>query len=200
LNNIFKKISVVVLALLVQGCASNLMKTSDVGVVETPDRDTATIVFMRSSFVASAIGVELFEIDNGEIKFVGALPNGSKIAHKTTPGKKVYMAYGTAADFMIANVEGNKTYYAIVRPNWGTGGFAPTPVRSDGSTDYNMQTDDFSTWQKETALLEKKDGADKWFAKNKAKYLEIYNDYWARFQTKTESQKRERTIQLSDGV
>ena len=87
-----------------------------------------------------------------------------------------------------------------MRPNWGTGGFAPTPVRSDGSTDYNMQTDDFSTWQKETALLEKKDGADKWFAKNKAKYLDIYNDYWARFQTKTESQKRERTIQLSDGV
>ena len=39
------------------------------------------------------------------------------------------MAYGTAADFMLAELAPGKTYYSIVRPNWGTGGFAPTPIR-----------------------------------------------------------------------
>ncbi len=200
MDNVLKKMAVISLLLLIQGCASGLMVKSKTGVIEAPQDDMATIVFMRSSFVASAIGVELFEINNGELSFVGALPNGSKIAHKTSPGQKVYMAYGSAADFMLANVEGNKTYYSIVRPNWGTGGFAPTPIRSDGSTAYNMKSNDFAAWKKGTKLLEKKPGAEEWFAKNKEKYQNIYNDYWSRFQTKTDSQKNERTLQVTDGI
>lgn len=176
------------------------MVKSKSGVIEAPDSNTATVVFMRSSMVAGAIGVELFEITDGELKFVGALPNGSKVAHKTSPGKKVYMAYGTAADFMIANVEGGKTYYSIVRPNWGTGGFAPTPIRSDGSTAYNTDTKEFKKWKSGTKLLTKKPTAKEWFAEKKEKYQKIYNDYWAKFQTKTDEQKGQRTMQPADGI
>lgn len=131
-------------ALFVSGCASNLMKPSASETVQAPASDKATIVFMRTSFVASAIGVEMFEIVDDKLEFIGSLPTGNKIAHQTTPGKKVYMAYGTAADFMIADVRAGKTYYSIVRPNWGTGGFAPTPIRKMSST-YNMQSSDFSS-------------------------------------------------------
>ena len=90
---------------------------------------------------------------NGKLKFIGALPNGKKVIYKTTPGEKVFMAYGAAADFMKAKVVGGKTYYSIVRPNWGTGGFAPTPIRTDGSSDYNTSTSDFSDWMSGTELI-----------------------------------------------
>ncbi|WP_144394997.1 hypothetical protein [Pleionea sediminis] len=197
---IFNIFSLLIIVFAIQGCSGNLMTKSKTGVVPPPASGKATIVFMRSSFVASAIGVELFEINNGELTFVGELPNGSKIAHQTTPGEKVYMAYGTAADFMIAKVIGNKTYYSIVRPNWGTGGFAPTPIRADGSSDYNMNSSEFEDWKSDTDLLEKKPDAREWFKKNKDKYKKIYNEYWSRFQKKTAAEKLERTMQVSDGI
>ena len=63
------------------------------------------------SSVAAAIGCDLFEVVNGELKFIGQLPTGNKVAYETTPGKKVFMAYGTAADFMLADLSPGKTYY-----------------------------------------------------------------------------------------
>ena len=189
------------LVLITTGCASGgkLMSTSESGEIEKPDADEAVIVFMRTSFVASAIGVELFEIENDELKFVGSLPYGSKIAHATTPGEKVYMTYGLAADFMLANVEAGKTYYSIVRPNWGTGGFAPTPVRTDGSSKFNTDIPEFPKWVSSTDLLSKKPDAEAWFQKNKVKYQDIYKKYWERFDKKSAEQKDERTMLPSDG-
>jgi hypothetical protein len=125
---------------------------------------------------------------------------GNKIAHQTSPGRKVYMAYGTAADFMIADVEAGRTYYSIVRPNWGTGGFAPTPIRKSNS-EYNMQTPEFTKWVADTKLLElKKDEAKQWFAENKQKYQDIYKDYWNRFQRKNPNEKAQRTLNPNDGL
>jgi hypothetical protein len=168
--------------------------------VSSPPSDKAVIVFMRSSFVASAIGAEVFEINNGELELVGALPNGSKIAHVTEPGEKVYMAYGTAADFMIARVEKGKIYYSIVRPNWGSGAFIPTPVRTDGSTNYNTSIEEFDDWLNKTELLVKKTDARQWFEQNKEKYQKIYERYWAQFITKSEAEKQERTLVPADGM
>jgi len=103
------------------------------------------VVFMRTSFVASAIGAEIFEVTDGQLKFVGALPKGTKIVYETTPGQKVFMAYGTAADFMLGNLAGGKIYYSIVRPNWGTGGMIPTPVKTNANDrEFSMQSPEFS--------------------------------------------------------
>ncbi len=185
--------------LLTTGCASNLMKPAESETIVNSN-DKATIVFMRNSFVASAIGVEMFEVVDGKLEFIGSLPTGNKIAHKTSPGKKVYMAYGTAADFMIADVRAGKTYYSIVRPNWGTGGFAPTPIRPTNS-EYTMQSEDFAGWVKNTKLVElKKAEAETWFAGKKEDYQKIYADYWNRFQNKTPFEQSQRTLNPEDGV
>jgi len=110
------------------------------------------------------------------------------------------MAYGTAADFMVARVEKGKTYYSIVRPNWGSGAFIPTPVRTDGSTNYNTGIPDFQEWLNDTTLLVKKPDAQQWFDKNREKYQDIYERYWAKFITKSEAQKQERTMTPADGM
>ncbi|WP_261843224.1 hypothetical protein [Aliamphritea ceti] len=199
MQSFIKLTTIAVAVLWLSACSSKVMMKSESPDVVAPPAEKATVVFMRKSIVASAVGVEIFEVVDDELSFVGALPTGDKIAHQTSPGTKVYMAYGAAADFMIANVIGGKTYYSIVRPNWGTGGFAPTPIRQTTS-EYNMQTDDFKSWDSGTALIEKNPTADEWFQQNKAKYQAIYEKYWQRFQSKTPDEKQQRTLMPEDGI
>jgi len=199
----FRNITLLGLLFGLAGCSgsANVMQDSASQTIGKPDANTAQIVFMRTSFVAGAITAELFDVTGGNIKFIGALPTGDKITYKTSPGKKVFMAYGTAADFMLADVVAGKTYYSIVRPNWGTGGFAPTPVRNDGSTDYNTAIPVFSDWVSDTTLIQTKPGdAEKWFNANKLKIAEVYKEYWARFNTKSAHEKAARTLLPMDGV
>lgn len=198
-----RNLAIVGLLLGLTGCggSANVMTDSPSQNISKPSGSSAQIVFMRDSFVASAITSEIFDVTNGNIRFIGALPNGNKIVHKTSPGKKVYMAYGTAADFMLADVRSGKTYYSIVRPNWGTGGFAPTPVRNNGTTDYNTSSDSFSDWLNDTTLIQPKPNeAQAWFNENKAKITEVYNEYWSRFKTKDRSAIAARTIFPEDGL
>jgi hypothetical protein len=110
------------------------------------------------------------------------------------------MAYGVAADFMTADVAGGKTYYSIVRPNWGTGGFAPTPIRTGGASEYNMKSKEFQSWLSDTKTIEPNEDAQPWFTANKARYQDVYKTYWARFQEKTDMEKAQRTLRPEDGV
>jgi hypothetical protein len=183
-----KLIVVVLVVAFIAGCGKTVMVKSSSNLIK-PSNKSATIVFMRSSFVSGAIGAEVIEIDGDKMRFVGKLPNGTKIAHETSPGEKVYMIYGTAADFMIANVEAGKTYYVIARPNWGTGGFAPTPIRKTAPSKYNMQTVEFKEWKDDTELYVKNADADPWFTEKQPKFKEIYDNYWSRFQTKNRCAK-----------
>ena len=139
---------------------------------------------MRSSIVAAAIGCELFEVVNGELRFIGQLPTGNKVVCETMPGDKVFMAYGTAADFMLAKLQPGKTYYSIVRPNWGTGGFAPTPIRHRSASDER---------------IEPNADAAGWFRENRTRMQAIYTEDWRRFQTKSEQERHFRTLLPEDG-
>ncbi|MFO7602646.1 MAG: hypothetical protein R6X06_02405 [Gammaproteobacteria bacterium] len=188
------------LALSLVACGSNMMKATDAQQITPPSKGMAKIVFMRSSFVASAISSEIVEVKDGDLSLVGVLPNGNKIAFETTPGKKTFMAYGTAADFMSADVRAGMIYYVIVRPNWGTGGFAPTPVRADGSSEYNTRSADFKDWRDGTTLIEQKPEAMTWFQGKKADYQEIYKTYWERYQRKNPQELAERHLNPQDGV
>ena len=203
MNSLMKRVSVVFLFLFLVGCggSSILMKPSANQAISPASKQKAKIVFMRTSFVAGAINAELFEIANGKMKFIGSIPTGSKISFETTPGKKVYMAYGIAADFMIADVRAGKTYYSIVRPNWGTGGFAPTPIRTDSTSEFNTSTEDFKEWVSSTELIEPIPAdAKKWFAVEQKNVLAQYKEYWKRFQAKTPNAKAERTMNPNDGL
>ena len=149
--------------------------------------------------VAGAIGCDLFEVVNGELRFIGQLPTGNKIVYETTPGEKVFMAYGRAADFMLANLASGKTYYSILRPNWGTGGFVPTPIRASGSTEPDLKSNEFQNWLSGTKVIEPRENTTAWFSENKARFQTIYTEYWSRFERKNNQEKAERTMMPEDG-
>jgi len=199
--NLLRSLSCVALLSALAGCASTLMTEVGSSAISPPPPDKVKIVFMRTSFVSSAIGAEIFEVVDGQLNFVGALARGTKIVHETTPGQKVFMAYGTAADFMLGNLSGGKIYYAIVRPNWGTGGMIPTPVKAYAADrEINLKSPDFASWVAETKLYAPKAEAKDWFSGEKSRYQGIYTEYWSRFQRKTPAEKAERTLEPQDGV
>ena len=79
-------------AVLLSGCAT-LMRDAPSQQVSPPRPGMAKVVFMRTSFVAGAIGCEMFEVVDGQLRFFGQLPSGYKVAYETTPGNnKLFMA------------------------------------------------------------------------------------------------------------
>lgn len=201
MDRILKTLSCVAVLTFLAGCASPLMTEVGSSEIRPPAPDKVKVVFMRTSFVASAIGAEIFEVVDGQLNFVGALPKGTKIVYETTPGQKVFMAYGTAADFMLGNLAGGRIYYSIVRPNWGTGGMIPTPVKTNANDrEFSMQSPEFASWVSGTKLYAPNAEAPGWFNKEKARYQGIYTEYWSRFQRKTPEEKAERTLEPQDGV
>ena len=200
MSKVLRIVSCAVFLMVLSGCASSLMMEAPSQEIRPPARDKVKVVFMRTSFVASAIGAEIFDVTNGQLNFIGALPKGNKIVYETTPGQKVFMAYGTAADFMLGNLQGGKIYYSIVRPNWGTGGMIPTPVRADGTSEFHTKSPDFAGWVADTKFIVPNAEAKEWFTKEKPRYQEIYARYWATFQQKSADQKDERTLHPQDGL
>jgi len=190
----------IALLAVLSGCGSNLMRNVESQEIRPPAPDKVNVVFMRTSFVAGAIGAEIFEVVDGQLNFIGALPMGKKIVYETTPGKKVFMAYGTAADFMLGDLTSGRTYYSIVRPNWGTGGMIPTPIRADGTSEYHTKSADFAKWVSETKMIAPNAEAKDWFSKERDRYQEIYRRYWETFQRKSPSEKIERTLNPADGL
>lgn len=168
--------------------------------IAPPTADKAEVVFMRTSRIAGAISADLFEVVDGTLHLIGTLDPGKKLVHVTTPGRKVFMAYGDAADFMLGELVAGGTYYAIVRPNWGSGGMIPTPIRTDGTTDFNTRTRDFIEWVSGTILVEPDENElAVWNSKPQDHHQDIYEKYWAKFRTKTPEQLAERTLRPQDG-
>jgi len=60
---------------------------------------------------------------------------------------------------MLAKLQGGKTYYSIVRPNWGTGGFAPTPIRHASADEPTLDGKEFKEWNAGTKRLEPNEDA-----------------------------------------
>jgi hypothetical protein len=201
MNKYVKVLSLAALLAALTGCAGIQMTPASSQEVRAAPANMAQVVFMRTSFVGGAIAADLFEVVNGELKFIGVLGMGKKIVYQTTPGQKVFMAYGTAADYMLGNLSAGRTYYSIVRPNWGSGGMIPTPVRTDGTSDYNTSIPEFKKWVSDTQLIEaNRAEAQAWFSKEKDRYQKIHSQYWSQFQQKTASQKEERTLRPQDGL
>jgi hypothetical protein len=77
----------------------------------------------------------------------------------------------------------------------------PRPVKVYANDrEESMSSLEFASWVKDTKLIAPNAGAKDWFREEKARYQDIYTDYWSRFQRKTPEEKAERTLNPPDGV
>ncbi|MCB1581973.1 MAG: hypothetical protein KDI92_02840 [Xanthomonadales bacterium] len=158
------------------------------------------VVFLRSSTVGAFIKSTIYEVTDGEIKFIGILANKKKISYKTTGGKHMFMVVSEAADFMEANLEDGKTYYSVITPRMGAwkARFSMWPIRNDESSEYYFGSEKFNKWMDKVKPHEpgKKDA--KWFEKNQDSVAKKKAKYWEKWLEKTPEDLAQKTLNPED--
>jgi len=110
------------LAALVTGCAGPISHMREMAAGEVPPAapvGKTVIVFMRPSGLGYAIASSVYELKSDGDVFVGIVPAKRKLAYVANPGSTRFMVVSEAADFMAADLEAGKTYYALVTPRMG---------------------------------------------------------------------------------
>ncbi len=149
---------------LISGCASTKMSVKHDQQLVAPAFTTVRIVFIRSSFLGSAIQASVFDVTSGEPEFIGILSNATKLSHEVQPGKHVFMVVSEAADFMEATLVGGKTYFAMVTPRMGAwkARFSMYPVRNGGTGKFQYSSNEFQGWLAGTSLLDNTPESEAW--------------------------------------
>lgn len=196
------RIFIVMATLFISACASNPMVASPQQELQKPMGNQTQVIFMRSSFVGSAINASLYDVTNGDIKFIGVIANGTKLSYKTSPGKHIFMVISEAADFMEADLASEKNYFSIATPRMGVwaGRFSLWPIKNDPNADYHTEMADFKDWLENTELVENTEKSKSWYKKNKEKVKKKYEKYWPKWQNKTAEDILKRTLSPQDGM
>jgi len=115
------RLRALILVVLLAGCAGPIthMREAPGGVSTAPPPGKAVVVFLRPSSLGFAIASSVYELKAGGDAFVGIVPAKRKLVYVTDPGSTRFMVVSEAADFMAAELEGGKTYYALVTPRMG---------------------------------------------------------------------------------
>ncbi len=198
----FLRLSAIFLSIFFVGCASNPMQVSQSQSLEPPGPAESQVIFMRSSFVGSAINASLYDVTGEKPEFIGIIANGTKIAYDTQPGKRVFMVVSEAADFMEADLAPGKTYYSIVTPRMGAwkARFSLWPIKADANAEYSTQSDDFDKWRKGTKLVQNSPKSNAWYEKNKNDIVAKQQKYWPVWQEKTDEEVAKRSLSPEDGM
>ena len=183
-------------------CAGSPMVVSTDQTVTAPAPDKAQVVFMRSSFYGSAINASLFEVKGDTNEFIGIMANGTKIVKEVEPGEHTFMVVSEAADFMQADLEAGKTYYAMVTPRMGAwkARFSFQPIKKEANTEFSTSSDEFGDWVTNTKLVQNSEKSLLW-AENNANSVNSKRDaYYAKWQSKDDEEIARQTLDASDGL
>ncbi|MEW6068332.1 MAG: hypothetical protein AB1610_08590 [Nitrospirota bacterium] len=138
---------------------------------------------MRPSFFGGAIQSSVFDVTTQENILVGIVSSKRKIAYKTSPGEHLFMVIGESADFMKANLEAGKIYYALVTPRMGAwkARFSLKPLHKN-----DIETDDFKDWDSSCEFVENTDASYQW-ARDNAESIQFKRErYYQKWMSKPE--------------
>jgi hypothetical protein len=180
-------VAVVMLLLVLSGCASTSNKMRPVppeSVVTAPDSGQSMVVFMRPSSFGFAIQSSVFELAGDSPSLIGIVSAKTKVAHQVPPGENLFMVIGESADFMSANLEPDKTYFALVTPRMGAwkARFSLKPVHADA-----LDSSDFNEWFNSCEWVEKIPEADNWASANMQSITSKQTKYYEKWMGKDES-------------
>ncbi|MBD8526735.1 hypothetical protein [Pseudomarimonas arenosa] len=167
-----------------------------------PAAGKALVVFLRSSFVGSAIQSSIYQVEGDFQEFLGIVSNKTRIATEVEPGQHRFMVIAENADFLEAEVEAGKTYYVLISPRPGAwkARFSLLPIRNDAAAKYNLHSADFKKWMKKTTRVEIGPDAQAWFEENQASITDKRVKYLQKWNDKSKEELAELTLNANDGV
>lgn len=120
--------------------------------LDAPAADEAAVVFYRPAFMGHAVHAAVYEDD----EFVGFVMADSHHVHRTTPGTHRYAVVSESADFMDAELDGGRIYFAQVVPRmgWWRARFSLLPVGHESKAFARLDADlaeSYAVTQRESA-------------------------------------------------
>ena len=192
----YKKLIILSLVSILTGTALTLT-TASAQAVPAPEPEKALIVFMRPSSYGALNKSSVFDITSGKNEIISIVRATEKLTYSVNPGKHLFMVIAENADFMAADVEAGKTYYALVqvRPGVFKARFSLIPIRK-----HELDGEQFRKWDKKARFV----GIDKksadW-AQKKARSIEKKRaKYIVKWDKKSADDKAARTLQKDDGI
>ena len=170
--------AIAALVLMLSACAGSSPRMQEVttaGYAPAPEPGKALVVFMRPSGFGFAVQSTVYEIVDEELRIIGIISAKTKLAYQVQPGKRLFMAMGESADFMTAELQAGRTYYASVAPRMGMwkARFAFEPVRGK-----DFDTEAFKNDLSGTRWVEKSVATDEWFMLNRTDVLAKRASYY----------------------
>lgn len=195
------RLLMVVAVVVLSACTSTPQPVPNGHQLPLPADGQAQVVFMRSSLLASSINASLYRVVDGDIEFIGILPNGTKLIHPLAPGRHVFMVVSDTLDFMEAELAAGKTYYSLVTPRMGAwkAGFSLRPVKADPGAEYSLASSDFAVWVDGTRQVRNSDESIRWNETNKAGIRARYAEYWPVWKSRTGEDSGKRSLLPEDG-
>jgi hypothetical protein len=191
-------IATLTIAFVLSGCAGTVKNmqpfAGDLATI-APEPGKAMIVFMRPSTLGSAIQSSVFRVAEGTPEVVGIVAAKAKVSYQVDPGEHLFMVIGESADFMSAEVEAGKTYYALVTPRMGVwkARFSLKPVARPDQD--RTQLDE---WLEACSWVEKSAATESWAAENMADINDKQASYYIKWMEKSEADRPRLTPQ--DGI
>jgi len=179
------------------GCSSKYMKPASIESISAlkPGAGESIIIFMRPSAFGGAIQSSVFDVTTSENVLAGIVSSKTKVAHRTSPGEHLFMVVGESADFMKANLDGGKTYYALVTPRMGVwkARFSLKPVHL-----YEISSSDFKGWDSSCDLYENTEASYQWAKDNGPSIQSKREEYFQKWMSKSDEDRP--VLNREDGI
>jgi hypothetical protein len=156
----------------------------------TPPPGKAAVVFMRPSGLGYAIASSVYEVKESGDVFIAIVPAKRKVVHFADAGATRFMVISEAADFMGADLEAGKTYYALVTPRAGMwkARFSLRPVTL-------ADAKELSGWSEDCAWIENTPESEAWAKRNWSDIQEKKTEYLPKWDAKSDKPM----LRASDG-
>lgn len=199
----YTKFLTILLLLVLGGCSATgkyTVPASNTNFVTKQDK--AAIIFMRASNYGGAITSPLVSLDkDGNSEMVAILGPGEKMVHYVEPGEHTFMIVGENGDFLKANVDAGKAYYAIIRPRMGIwkARFSLTPFKAlPESEEFSINSENLKEWSSSCKYTEASPAAFAWHKTKQNELKAIYNEYMPKWQAKSGNQRAAATLTAKD--
>jgi hypothetical protein len=171
------------------GCAGSVKNMSLVPqdrIVSGPQQGKALVVFLRPSSMAFSIQSVVSEIVDNKPSLVGIVASGKKVAYQVNPGKHLFMVTSESGDFLSADLEKDKTYYALVTPRMGAwkARFSLKPIPAG-----ELNSSEFNDWLESCEWVEPNADSLTWATNHMSKIQSLYDDNYARWMEKDPASK-----------
>ena len=176
-----------------------------------PDPGKALVVFVRSSFVVGAYSAPVVHLDvkttgaagavQMEDKLVGILSMYSKVAYQVEPGEHMFMSVGGGGPGHLAKatLEQGRTYYVLVRPNWGfVPSFSLFPLQRDPGAEFKLDSPELAGWLKGTDFHEPTPVAHEWMNGNRPSIVSKKGEALQKWNAMSDAERRKFTLLATD--